>query len=406
MVAVGKAALAMASVAERFFGPRIRSGVVVVSAADVLSSPRRVSGTPKAVGTAALPTFQSRLTAFAGGHPTPDEVSVTAGHAALALAQSLGSDEMLLVLLSGGASALMVVPADGLTLEDKQQTTERLLHAGADIARLNAVRKHLSKIKGGWLAASAAGRCRTFAVSDVVDDDLSVIASGPTVPDPSTFADALDVIHRYGGRDAYPRAVVARLEAGVRGEIAETPKPGDKRLGLGVSMVIGGRRDAMDGAAFEAARLGYQVVRIDAPVVGEARTTALLHLEAVMTRASGVARPLCVVSSGETTVRVRGGGRGGRNQEFALALVAPLASLGLTMVAASIGTDGVDGPTDAAGAVVDHTTAERARAAGLETPTGVLDRNDAYPFFEALGDLIRTGPTGTNVGDLQLFLLA
>ena len=187
--------------------------------------------------------------------------------------------------------------------------------------------------------------------------------------------------------------------------MAETPKPGDPRLVRAASTVIGGRRDAMDGAVREAERLGYQVVRIDDPVVGEARVAAPSHLREVVARAAGVARPACIVSSGETTVRVTGHGKGGRNQEFALASAAPLASLGGAAAAASAGTDGVDGPTDAAGAIVDATTVERARAAGL-SPDTFLDNNNAYAFFAALGDLIHTGPTGTNVGDLQVILLA
>jgi hydroxypyruvate reductase len=313
---------------------------------------------------------------------------------------------VLLVLLSGGASALMAVPADGLTLDDKRRTTEQLLRSGADIHALNAVRKHLSAIKGGWLAARTPGSSRTFAVSDVVGDDLSVIASGPTVPDASTFAEALDVLRRFGSVDAYPAAVVTRLEKGERGEVPETPKPGDARLSRADAAVIGGRRDAMDGAAREAEARGYHVVRIDDPVIGEARITAPSHLRAVVARVAGVGRPVCVVSSGETTVRVTGHGKGGRNQEFALAAAAPLASLGVPAVVASVGTDGVDGPTDAAGALVDSSTTARAQTAGLGAPDRYLADNNAYAFFEPLGDLIHTGPTDTNVGDLQVIVLA
>jgi hydroxypyruvate reductase len=340
-----------------------------------------------------------------GGHPVPTIGSEQAGRRALGVAGSLEADETLVVLLSGGASALMAVPAAGVALDDKRATTDRLLRAGADIHSLNTVRKHLSAIKGGWLAAGAPGACRAFAISDVVGDDLSVIASGPTVGDSSTFGDAVDVLRRFGGEGAYPRAVVARLAKGARGDVPETPKPGDPRLVRAASAVIGGRHDAMDGAVGEAERLGYHVVRIDDPVVGEARIAAASHLRGVVARAAGVARPACIVSSGETTVRVVGDGKGGRNQEFALAAAAALASLGGSAVAASAGTDGVDGPTDAAGAIVDATTVERARAGGL-SPDTFLDDNNAYPFFAALGDLILTGPTDTNVGDLQIILLA
>ena len=374
----------MADAARRLLGSRIRGGLVVSP------GPRDVP---------------SPFEAIAGGHPIPTTGSEQAGRRALALAASLQADETLVVLLSGGASALMAVPAAGVALDDKRATTDRLLRAGADIHALNTVRKHLSAIKGGWLAASAPGRCRAFAISDVVGDDLSVIASGPTVADSSTFNDALEVLRRFGEEGTYPRAVVTRLANGARGDVPETPKPRDPRLVGASSAVIGGRRDAMDGAVREAQTLGYHVVRIDEPVVGEARIAAPSHLRSVVARAAGVARPACIVSSGETTVRVVGDGRGGRNQEFALASAGSLASLGGVAAVASAGTDGVDGPTDAAGAIVDQTTAERARTAGL-APDAFLDNNNAYAFFAALGDLILTGPTDTNVGDLQIILLA
>ena len=389
----------MADAARRLLGSRIRGGLVVLRQAqdDPEHGRSGASAAPDAV--------PSPFEVIAGGHPVPTPGSEQAGRRALAIAGALRADEILLVLLSGGASALMAVPAAGVTLDDKRATTEVLLRAGADIHALNAVRKHVSAIKGGWLAAGAPGACRTFAVSDVVGDDLSAIASGPTVADSTTFGDALDILRRFGGEAAYPRAVVARLAGGARGDPPETPKPGDRRLVHAAAAVIGGRRDAMDGAARVAQTLGYHVVRIDHPVVGEARVAAPSHLGAVVARAAGVARPACIVSSGETTVRVTGRGKGGRNQEFALASAASLASLSGAAAVASVGTDGVDGPTDAAGAIVDPTTVERARSAGL-SPDAFLDDNNAYAFFSALGDLIHTGPTDTNVGDLQIILLA
>lgn len=342
---------------------------------------------------------------MAGGHPLPTDDSERAGRRALALADAVRAEEALVVLLSGGASSLMAVPAAGVKIEDKRRTTDVLLRAGADIRALNTVRKHLSAIKGGQLAARARGVCRTFAVSDVVGDDPSVIGSGPTVPDGGTFAEALATLDRFGGAAAFPGAAVARLRRGAAGALADTPKPGDRRLARSEARVIGGRRDAMAGAARRAASLGYEVAVFDDAVVGEARHAAARQLEAVLARARGAARPFCAVSSGETTVRVKGGGRGGRNQEFALASAVGLGGLGGVAAAASVGTDGVDGPTDAAGAVADTTTVERARAAGLD-PGAFLDDNNAYAFFTALGDLLATGPTGTNVGDLQVFLLA
>jgi len=346
------------------------------------------------------------LESIEGGHPLPTADSERAGRRALEIAASTAADETLLVLLSGGASALMAVPAEGLDLETKRQTTDRLLLQGADIHALNAVRKHLSAIKGGWLAARTAAASVTFAVSDVMDDDLSVIGSGPAVPDDTTFAAALAVLNRFGGARSYPPSVVAHLDAGIAGAIPETPKTGDPRLARATAAVVGSRRDAMAGAAREADARGYCVARLDAPVVGESRAAAVSHIADVIAQARDPGRAVCVISSGETTVRVAGHGKGGRNQEFALALAAPLAALGANAAAASVGTDGIDGPTDAAGAIVDCTTVERARAAGVGAPSRYLDDNNAYAFFHALGDLVHTGLTGTNVGDLHVFLLA
>ncbi len=384
VVCAGKAAPAMARAISAACGERVRAALMVSAAP--------------------APTPRS-FEAVVGGHPIPTSDSERAGRRALALAADRAEGDVLLVLLSGGASALMAVPAPGVALDDKRRTTERLLRAGADIHALNTVRKHLSAIKGGQLAACAPGACRTLAVSDVVGDDLSVIASGPTVPDETTFSDALAVLERFGGLETFPAAVADRLRRGAAGGIADTPKPGDPRLVLSEAKVIGTRRDAMAGATRAAAALGYEVAVVDEPVVGEAREAAARHLGTVLARGRAKRRPLAVVSAGETTVDVKGGGRGGRNQEFALAAALGLERLGGPAVAASLGTDGVDGPTEAAGAIADTTTVERARAAGL-VPARLLADNDAYPFFEALGDLIVTGPTGTNVGDLQVFLLA
>ena len=377
----------MAASAARLLGPRVRAGLVV--SAEPASVPHGFE-------------------LIVGGHPVPTADSEAGGRRALAIADGMAPDETLLVLLSGGASALMAVPADGVTLDDKRATTARLLRGGADIHALNTVRKHLSAIKGGWLAAHARGTCRTLVISDVVGDDLSVIASGPTVGDASRFQDALDVLGRFGGEAEYPPAVVARLRRGADAGVPETPTPGDPRLARTDTTLIGSRRDAMSGVATAASALGYQVLRIDDAVVGEARAAARAHLRAVLARAADVGRPSCVVSSGETTVHVTGHGKGGRNQEFALAAAQLLAESGAgrsPVAIASAGTDGVDGPTDAAGAVADATTVARARAARL-APDRFLFDNNAYAFFDALGDLIHTGPTGTNVGDLQIILLA
>ena len=348
----------------------------------------------------------SSMTWIESGHPVPDARSVDAGRRALASAQTLAPGHGLLVLLSGGASSLMALPAAGITLEDKQSATRQLLGTGADIHELNAVRKHLSAVKGGQLAAAASGPVLALAISDVVGDDLSVIGSGPTVADPSTFADALDVVGRFGGAEAFPPAVVARLRAGARGELDETPKPGDARLERSVTRIIGSRRDAAAGAAAAARSLGYRTVVIDQPVVRLARDAGSRFVDDAVSLIGPGDDPACVIATGETTVRVVGSGRGGRNQEVALAAARTLAALPMAAALLSGGTDGVDGPTDAAGAIADGMTLSRAERAGLGSPEAHLDDNDAYRFFAALDDLVITGPSDTNVGDIQILLIA
>ena len=339
-----------------------------------------------------------------GGHPLPTEGSVAAARRALEIAGSSSPQDLLVVLLSGGGSALMTLPADAISLADKQQTARTLMEQSADIYELNTVRKHLSAIKGGQLAAAATGMVLTLAVSDVVGDDLSVIASGPTVADDSTYAQALDIVSARGGTGAYPRAVVDRLTRGADGVLPETPATGDARLLRSTARVIGPQRGAIEGAESAARTLGYHVLVIREPVTGEARDSARDHVSRVAAEAHSLPRPLCVISSGETTVTVRGQGRGGRNQEFTLAMGATLDALGDRVAAASIGTDGIDGPTDAAGAIVDSSTLSRAQIAGL-SPDAFMNDNNTYAFFERLGDLIKTGPTATNVGDLQVILI-
>jgi len=345
-----------------------------------------------------------------GGHPIPDAGSAESGRRALALAdEAARRGDVLVVVLSGGASAMLCAPAEGLSLDDKIAVTRALLAGGLAIGDMNAVRKHLSAIKGGQLAARA-DQSVTFALSDVcapVEDDPAVIGSGPGVPDPSTFADAVRVLQSSGLWASLPPAVRDRFSRGSRGEVAETPKPGDPRLASAGFVVAGSRRDAMDGARAAALALGYQVACIDAPTVGEASVAARGFVDRARELARGATQRFCVIASGETTVtlpREGAAGLGGRNQEFALAAAPLLAPLG-ACVLASAGTDGIDGPTDAAGAIADAMTLARAAARGLD-PAVALAAHDAYPFFRALDDLILTGPTATNVGDLQLLLIA
>ncbi len=389
--------------------------------AAVVATPLNARSVSAKGGQAAGGGAPSDVEWFDAGHPAPNEHSVAAGERTLTLARAEGGPRQLLVLLSGGASAMLVAPTAGVSLPDKIETSRRLMAAGAPIHELNCVRKHLSRIKGGQLAAGA-NRTITLALSDVhgpVPDDPSVIGSGPTVPDETTFGDALDVVRMR--QVSLPSSVKACLERGVRGDLPETVKPGDPRLANAVYRVIGNRETAAEGARRTAEALGYTVIMIRPATAGEAREAG----RAFAREAFGLGKaggPLCVIASGETTVTVRGGGLGGRNQEFALAAVSELAlfsdaerrpsgvvadgsfSRAVAIVLGSAGTDGIDGPTDAAGAIVDTTTLDRALHLGLD-PAAALATNDAYRFFEPLGDLLLWGPTGTNVGDLHVLLL-
>jgi hydroxypyruvate reductase len=391
VVAAGKAAWGMARAFAECEGPRIATGLI--------AGPRDSDQEPPV-----------RFDSLSPSHPSPNADSEEAGRRALALAGRSRSGT-LVVLLSGGASAMLVSPAGAVTVDDKARAARALMNDGAAIGELNCVRKHLSAIKGGRLAA-AASRTITLAISDVhspVPDDPSVIGSGPTVADATTFQDALDLVS--GCRDAasIPRVVTEHLEAGVRGELEETPKPGDSRLAQSSYQVIASRQTAMEGAAREAARCGYAVEVIEPPTAGEARDAAAAFVSAALARHASRPRPVCVIASGETTVHVRGTGRGGRNQEFALAGLPLLESSdvaqSVTAALASVGTDGIDGPTDAAGAIVDTTTSARARSIGLSAEAALAE-NGAYDFFQPLGDLVIWGPTGTNVGDVHVLLVA
>jgi glycerate 2-kinase len=342
---------------------------------------------------------------FDAGHPDPNAQSAAAGARALALAREARAvGGWLVVLLSGGASALLAAPAAGITLDDKLATARALMRAGASIGPLNCVRKHLSDIKGGQLAA-AAGRTVTLAISDVhgpIEDDPAVIGSGPTIGDPTTFAEAAAIVHDVPD---IPSNVRDRLERGARGEVPETIKPGDPRLAASSYEIIGNRRTAVAGAKAAAESLGYVTVEVVEPVQGEARIASRALVALARKLAGSAERPLCILAGGETTVTVRGQGLGGRNQEFVLSAIPAIETLGRAAVLASVGTDGIDGPTDAAGALIDSDTLVRAARLGLDWESA-LDGNDAYHFFQPLGDLLRWGPTGTNVGDVQLLLLA
>ena len=356
-----------------------------------------------AIGTHTHPDLPTSVEWIESSHPFPDARSQVAGERAIALAQRVHSGDALVILLSGGASALMAAPIDGISLADKIETTKLMMASGADIHALNTVRRHLSKVKGGRLAAACVGTTVTLAISDVVGDDLNAIGSGPGVADATTWADAAAALERYGG-DAHLSEVRHLLARGAAGAIPDTPKPGDGSLKRSQARVIGSRIDAMEGARQAALARGYHPVVIAEPVTGDAREMAPRWFARVQELTHGTPRPACVISSGETTVRVTGKGRGGRNLEFALAIAPSMASPN-AMAMASIGTDGIDGSSGVAGGIVDSTTMARAAALGLEAPGNYLAANDSLAFFAPLDDVVRLGRTDTNVGDLQVILI-
>ena len=379
VVGAGKAAARMAAGCETALGSDAVSGSVVVA-----------DGC--AVRLASIEVVEA-------GHPLPDRRGAEATRRILERVASPQGGGILCVL-SGGASSLLVQPRSPVTLADKVATTEALLRCGADIHELNTVRKHLSEVKGGGLARHAAGAVVTLVISDVVGDDPATIGSGPTSPDPTTFADALAVLDRYDLTERVPPTVTQVLNAGRAGRLPETLKPGAPIARRCPSFVIGSNRTALDGAAAAARARGWEV-RVEAkPLVGDT-TDAACQFAARLPAVPG-SGPVCLVAGGETTVRVRGTGRGGRNQEFALALAAEIA--GRDLMVLSAGTDGIDGPTDAAGAFVDGTTLDRARQRGLDARAS-LANNDSYAFFAQLGDLLHCGPTGTNVMDIKIALV-
>ena len=379
----GKASGAMAAALERILGDRIESGVVSVKDGH------------------AVPTSRVRLRE--AGHPVPDARGVAAAGEMIALARGLREGDLLIVLLSGGGSALLTLPAAGITLEDKRRVTDHLLRRGAAIGDLNAVRKHLSLIKGGRLAqAVTAGRVLTLIISDVVGDRLDVIASGPTAPDPTTWADASAVLDRFDPSDVLPEGVRRVVREGSEGRRPETPKPGGPGFGRVQHVILGRNLDALLAARDAAHRLGFRARILSADIEGEARVVATDHARMAREERGRDEGPACILSGGETTVAVRGKGRGGRNTESALAFA--IAAEGLDDVAGLFaGTDGTDGPTAAAGATADGGTVARARARGLDA-RAFLDDNDSFTFFERAGGLLRTGPTLTNVMDLRIVL--
>ena len=387
ILGAGKAGAPMAAALETLLADRIEKGLVVVKYGHV------------------QPLEKVEL--VEAGHPVPDENGLDGAGRILSLAEAADRDTLVIGLLSGGGSALLPLPADGIRLEDKQETTRVMLACGASIHEINTVRKHMSAIKGGHLAAAVhPANLACLVLSDVVGDDLDIIASGPMVPDRSTFARCMEIVQRYGIEDRIPESVMTRLENGAAKKIQETPKPADRLFDRVFHSIIACGRDALDAAAKEAETLGYRPYLLSEAVQGETVQAAADHIEAARQIQQGnhsISPPACILSGGETTVTMEIGGKGGRNQEFALK--SALEIRGMDRIAVlSAGTDGTDGPTDAAGGLVDPFTVQRAKACGLDANYH-LEAHDAYPLLEAVGDLYKTGPTLTNVMDLRIILV-
>jgi hydroxypyruvate reductase/glycerate 2-kinase len=351
-----------------------------------------------------------RIAVYEAGHPLPDEAGLRATREAMELARTFDEKTFLVCLISGGGSALLVAPYTGISLAEKQKTTDLLLKAGADITDLNAVRKHASMVKGGRLAEIAyPATIESMILSDVMGDPLDVIASGPTAPDSTTYADALNVIEKFGLRGKVPPSLLHLLQEGSAGRFPETPKEGNPVFRNVRNTIVANNGAAIEAGQRKAGELGFQTVVLSTQVSGEAAQMGRwLAAQARAARAHAGRRPgagkrLCLISGGETTVTVKGHGLGGRNMELALAFAVEIeGEEGIALISA--GTDGSDGPTDAAGAIVDGATAGRARSAGID-PEKYLADNDSYHFFEKAGGLFRTGPTGTNVMDVQIMLV-
>ncbi len=382
VVGAGKAGAPMARAVEQVLGDRVSAGYVNVKYGHT------------------LPT--ERVTLHEAGHPLPDAEGVRGAREIARMLERAGAHDLVICLISGGGSALMTLPVEGVSLADMHALTDALLRVGATIDEINTVRKHLEQAKGGRVAALAhPAPIISLILSDVVGNPLDVISSGPTVPDTTTFCDARRLLERYGLWDEIPPSVRGHLLRGCGGEVAETPKAGDAIFCRAQNAIVASNDLGARAAERAAAALGMHTLVLSTFVEGEAREVAKVYAAVareVLASGRPIPRPACIIAGGETTVTLRGRGRGGRNQEMALAAAISIAGLSDVSIAC-LATDGTDGPTDASGALAEGDTLERAAALGLD-PWEHLAANDSYPFFDALGDLLLTGPTNTNVNDL------
>jgi hydroxypyruvate reductase len=390
LIGAGKAGEPMAEAVQEYFPSEISEGIVIV----------KDGYTKKAKLSEKIKIFEAR-------HPLPDQRGVDATHRMTKLLQKSSSDDLVICLISGGGSALLMDPVPGVSLEEIQKLTEILLKSGANINEINTLRKHLDQVKGGQLARIAApAKMLCLILSDVVGDPLDVIASGPTVPDPSTFRDAIDILEKYGIKDDIPESIRTHLAQGLRGKISETPKPGEKIFSSVHNYIVGSNQTASQAALTQAISEGFNCLCLTNYLQGEASHIGKFAgsiLRQMAMHDQPIPRPACLILGGETTVTIRGTGTGGRNQELALGAVSELESLD-NIALISLATDGGDGPSDAAGAVVTGETKSRATSLNLD-PNAFLSNNDSYNFFLPLGDLLKIGPTRTNVNDLT-FLFA
>jgi len=387
LIGAGKGTGPMAKALENILGERLTNGLIIVKYGH------------------GIPLEKTQI--LEADHPIPDDAGLRATKELLKQVQECTEEDLIMCAFSGGGSALLPAPSSPITLDQKQVTTHLLLECGATINEINAIRKHLSRSKGGWLAKEAyPATIVSLLLSDVIGDRLDVIASGPTVPDESTYSDCINIIDRYELSDRLPKSVAEYFKKGAAGSLPETPKAGDPVFSKVQNLIVGNNRESLLAAQERALSLGYNTIVLSSQIEGEAREVAQVFAaigKEISQANLPISPPACIIAGGETTVTIQGDGRGGRNQELALACA--IAIDGWKRVSLlSAGTDGTDGPTDAAGAMVNGTSCGRARQANLD-PRDFLLANDSYTFFESLGDLLKTGPTRTNVMDIICMLV-
>jgi len=388
LIGAGKGTAPMAKAVEGILGERLTNGLIIVKYGH------------------GIPLEKTQI--LEAGHPIPDKAGLEATEELLKQTQECTEEDLIICAFSGGGSALLPAPTFPLTLDQKQETTRLLLECGATINEINAIRKHLSRSKGGWLAKEAyPATIVSLLLSDVIGDRLDVIASGPTVPDESTYSDCIKIIDRYKLSDRLPKSVAEYFKKGAAGVVPETPKAGDPVFSQVQNLIVGNNRESLLAAKERAISLGYNTIVLSSQIEGEAREVAQVFAaigKEISQANLPISPPACVIAGGETTVTIQGKGKGGRSQELALACA--IAIDGWKRISLlSAGTDGTDGPTDAAGAIVNGTTCKRARQTNLY-PRDFLLANDSYTFFESLGDLLKTGPTRTNVMDIICMLVS